>query len=91
MTWGVPVPGYQYMDYQNRVIGIRRNRFTIESVNPVTPDQTRDTFEQRVQDRLVYQATLSNANNKKSAKETPFDSKSFSMLTGKGRYIDTQC
>jgi hypothetical protein len=91
MTWGVPVPGYQYMDYQNRVIGIRKSHYTIESVNPVIQDQARDTFEQRVQDRLDYQATLPNFNKNHSAEKTPSDRKSFSLLTGKGRYFDTYC
>ncbi|WP_097042222.1 hypothetical protein [Terribacillus aidingensis] len=91
MTWGVPVPGYQYMDYQNRGIGTRKSRYTIESVNPVIPDQTRDTFEQRVQGRLDYQATMPNFNKDHPTEKTPFDRKSFSLLTGKGRHFDTYC
>lgn len=91
MSWITPVPAYQYMDYQNRVIGWEKNRYTIERTNPVVLDKRQETFEQRVQDRLDYQAVMLHQKPNEADEVTPFDSQTYSLLTGKGRHIDTQC
>ncbi|MFS0560211.1 hypothetical protein AB1K91_05680 [Terribacillus sp. 179-K 1B1 HS] len=91
MSWITPVPAYQYMDYQNRVTGLNRNRYTVEKTNPLVLDRKQDTFEQRVQDRIDYQASLPDQESKQAGERTPFDRHTFSLLTGKGRYIDILC
>lgn len=91
MSWTVPVSSYQYMDYQNRINSPKNDRYVIERTNPVMSHKTKDTFEQRVQDRLDYQTVMLRQNQRSEEKETPFDSQTYSLLTGKGRHIDTQC
>ncbi|MFP7494765.1 hypothetical protein SFC66_13345 [Terribacillus saccharophilus] len=93
MSWTVPVPAYQYMDYQNRTIGLnKQNRYTIERTNSIMLERRPDTFEQRVQDRLDYQASMQASERKQEkTKQTPLDKQTYSLLTGKGRHIDTVC
>ncbi|SDC79720.1 hypothetical protein SAMN05421663_104137 [Terribacillus halophilus] len=91
MSWITPVPAYQYMDYQNRIIGVKKNRYTIEKTNPLVLDRKQDTFEQRVQERMDDQASMPDQERKQSGNKAPFDSHTFGLLTGKGRYIDTLC
>ncbi|MFP7479708.1 hypothetical protein [Terribacillus saccharophilus] len=91
MTWTVPVPSYQYMDYQNRVNSPKNDRYVIERTNPIMSDKSKDTFEQRVQDRLDYQAAMPRQKRDQSTKETQMDWQTYSLLTGKGHYINTVC
>ncbi|MFJ6414268.1 hypothetical protein ACIQLG_15905 [Terribacillus saccharophilus] len=92
MSWTVPVSSYQYMDYQNRINSPKSDRYVIERTNPIMSNTTRDTFEQRVQDRLDYQAAaMPRQKRQQATKETQFDGKTYSLLTGKGRYINTVC
>lgn len=91
MSWTVPVSSYQYMDYQNRINSPKSDRYVIERTNPIMSHKTKDTFEQRVQDRLDYQSAMPRQKRNQTNKETQFDEQTYSLLTGKGRYINTVC
>lgn len=92
MSWTLPVSANQYMDYQNRLNGVRKSsRYTMERANPVVQDGKPETFERYVQDRLAHQASLQLRERKQADKKTPFDRQTYSLLTGKGRHIDMLC